>query len=107
MHRIQQKSCRVAIWSILAMLLFLTGVAYVEQLLPELETQTQDEQALGELVYALKTDGVATESLPVPELTFILPDHSSGAFLPRQIGGVRLAKPPVLDLYQRLSTYRI
>jgi hypothetical protein len=111
MRRIFQDSCRVGTWSILAILLFLVGVAYVEQLFPELETQTQDEQALVELVYALKKDQGIIEFPQTPAITFIILPDTFGAHLGLnllpQTGGGRLIKPPVLDLYQRLSTYRI
>jgi len=44
-----QQSMRVIAWSILGCLLFLAGVGYVEQVVPQLETETYDENALEKL----------------------------------------------------------
>jgi len=106
----RQQGDRRAVWSLLAIILFLAGVAYIEELVPELETQTQDEQALAGFCNALKTDEAVIETPPVPIFNLPIMDVASGVArwlnLVRQAHGVYV-HPPSLPLYQRLLTYRI
>jgi len=72
---------------LLGVVLFLGGVAFVEQLAPELETQTQDEQALAEFSYALKTDRAVIGSGPalgVGPFVSVLNDSFGVPALPSQ-----------------------
>ena len=100
-----------SLWGFLAVVLFLSGVAFVEQLAPELETQTQDEQALAQFSSALKTDGATLESVPTSVFSPLVPEESSG--VPRCQSALRQDRvdahfpSPSLRLHQRLSIYRI
>ena len=101
----------LSIWGFLAVVLFLGGVAFVEQLAPELETNMQDEQALAEFSYALKTDRVVIGS--VSDLASVHSVSDVSASFPichsplRQERERSHFKPSTLRLHQKLSIYRI
>ena len=103
----------VSVWGLLGVVLFLGGVAFVEQLAPELETQTQDEQALAEFSYALKTDQAVIGSEPalgVGPFVSVLNDSFGVPLCPRTLRserGFSHFKPSSLRLHQRFSIYRI
>lgn len=96
-------------WGLLAVWLFLGGVAFAEELQLWDETSTQDEAALAELADALIPDRAPSEDLIIHEATGSLPppifDNSSSGMVPRD--SALMHGSPSLRTHQRVLVYRI
>lgn len=102
---------RGVIWNLLSLWLFFSSLAFAEELNVIVETSSQDEGALVQLVHTLKPDVPPLDGQMISAVTATLTALTS----PRPIlpaflsltGWIPVHDLPPLRLHQRLSVYRL